>query len=252
MANGIRVRNIFDPASKEPFKISRSKIELFVECPQCFYLDRRLGVSRPPGFPFTLNNAVDTLFKKEFDIHRADKTTHPLMKTYGVDAVPFNHERIEEWRDALRRGVQYLHKPTNFIVAGGIDDVWVDREGALIIVDYKATSTESEITLDSEYRAGYKRQMEIYQWLFRHNDFKVSDVGYFVYANGKTDRKAFDGKLEFDVILLKHVGDDSWVEGTLLEAKDCLLGAMPASSPKCEYCKYRNAAKDVAQPSTLF
>src|SRR3989338_3464891 len=69
----------YDPASKEPFKVSRSKIDLFVECPRCFYLDARLGVKRPSGPSFTLNNAVDELFKREFDVHRTARTTHPLM-----------------------------------------------------------------------------------------------------------------------------------------------------------------------------
>ena len=57
-------RNIYNPKDKEPFKLSRTKIDLFVECPRCFYLDRRLGVSRPPMFPYSLNQAVDTLLKK--------------------------------------------------------------------------------------------------------------------------------------------------------------------------------------------
>src|SRR3989338_3287294 len=96
--NSKRTRNLFIPGSTEPFKLSRSKIDLFVECPRCFYLDRRLGVGRPPGFPFTLNSAVDTLLKKEFNIHRAQKTAHPLMKTYGIDAVPFQHDNLESWR----------------------------------------------------------------------------------------------------------------------------------------------------------
>ena len=53
-----------------PFKFSRSKVELFMECPKCFYIDRVKGVSRPSGFTFSLNNAVDALFKKEFDDYR--------------------------------------------------------------------------------------------------------------------------------------------------------------------------------------
>jgi hypothetical protein len=79
----------------------------------------------------------------------------------------------------------------------------------LIVVDYKATSSENKPTLDAEYRQGYKRQMEVYQWLVRQNGFKVSNTGYFVYANGRKDLKAFDGKLEFDVDLLDYEGDDS-------------------------------------------
>ena len=72
---------------------------------------------------FTLNNAVDTLLKKEFDIHRAAGTAHPLMKHYGVEAVPFAHEKMDEWRDSLRRGIQYADPETNFLVTGGVDDI---------------------------------------------------------------------------------------------------------------------------------
>ena len=42
-----RTRNLYDPKSKEPFKLSRSRIESFIHCPKCFYLDRRLGVGQP-------------------------------------------------------------------------------------------------------------------------------------------------------------------------------------------------------------
>ena len=87
--NPKRTQNLFEPKSKIPYKLSRSRIDLFLNCPRCFYLDRRLGVSHPPGFPFTLNSAVDFLLKKEFDIHRLKKEPHPLMKAYGMDLVPF-------------------------------------------------------------------------------------------------------------------------------------------------------------------
>lgn len=237
-----RIKNIYNPNSSEPFKLSRSKIELFIECPRCFYLDRRLGVGRPPGFPFTLNSAVDTLLKKEFDIHRARGSKHPLMETYGVDAIPYEHKQINEWRENFK-GMQFLHRPTNFVITGAIDDVWINPQKELMIVDYKATSTSSEITLDVEYRSAYKRQMEIYQWLFRQNGFSVSDTGYFVYANGDKDKEAFDGKLEFNVQIIPYTGSDLWVEKTIFDAKRCLNGEIPPSAEKCEYCTYREAAK---------
>ena len=81
-------KKLFDPSSKESFKISRSKIDVFKQCERCSYLDIRLGVKRPSGPSFTLNNAVDELFKREFDVHRANGTQHPLAKEYNVDAGP--------------------------------------------------------------------------------------------------------------------------------------------------------------------
>ncbi len=214
-----------------------------MRCARCFYLDRRLGVGEPDGYPFTLNSAVDHLLKKEFDIHRIKGDPHPLMKHYKIDAVPFMHRDLDRWRENFV-GMQVLYEPTNLLVTGAIDDVWSDPKGQLHIVDYKATAKDSEVNLDADWQIGYKRQMEIYQWLFRQAGFRVSDTGYFVYANGKKDREAFDAKLEFDVKIIPYTGDSSWVEKELKNIKKCLTSdILPASSAECQFCAYRAAAE---------
>lgn len=238
----LRTRNIFDPKSSEPFKLSRSKIEDFLRCRCCFYLDRRLGVGKPPSLPFSLNSAVDHLLKKEFDIHRAKGEQHPLMKHYGVDAVPFQHPDLDTWRENFV-GLQYHHDPTNFIIMGAVDDIWHSNLGELIVVDYKSTSKDAEVSIDASWQSGYRNQMEIYQWLLRRLGFQVSSIGYFVYANGRRDAAAFDGKLEFKVSLLPYEGNDEWVEPTILEAREVLSAdVIPESASDCEYCQYRQAA----------
>lgn len=233
------------PGSKEPFKLSRSAIDLYVECPRCFYLDKRLGIGRPPGFPFSLNSAVDHLLKKEFDIHRVKNTTHPLIKAYGLTAVPFAHKDLEIWRENFK-GVTFFQEKNNFIVSGAIDDIWINQDKELIIVDYKATAKDGEVSLDAPWQDGYKRQMEVYQWLFTKNGFKVSPTGYFVYCNGIKDKEAFDGKLEFKIKILPHRGSNSWIEGTLDDIKKCLdSDEIPDASENCDYCKYRRVAENV-------
>jgi CRISPR/Cas system-associated exonuclease Cas4 (RecB family) len=245
--NANKTRNLFDSKSDQPFKLSRSKIDLFLNCPRCFYLDRKLGVGRPPGFPFNLNSAVDALLKKEFDVHRANKTAHPMLKNYGLDLIPFAHEKIDEWRENFK-GVQFLHQPTNFLVTGAVDDIWTDDAGELYVVDYKSTSKSSEVNLDADWQIGYKRQMEIYQWLLRQNGFKVSNSGYFVYCNGNADAEAFDARLEFDISVLLYVGDDSWVEKTLSDIKKCLIAnKLPKSDKACDYCNYLEAVQKVSK-----
>ncbi len=238
--------NQYIPGSLVPYRLSRSKIDLFLNCPRCFYLDRRLGVGQPPSFPFTLNSAVDKLLKKEFDIHRAEQKAHPLMRAYKIDAVPFQDARMDEWRDALRRGIQYLHQPTNLLITGGVDDIWINSQEELIIVDYKATAKNGEINIDADWQVAYKRQMEIYQWLFRKNKFLVSKTGYFVYCNGETDREAFDGRLEFDIKIIPYEGDDSWIEKTIIDIHHCLESVkIPLAAEDCDFCNYRQAAKRV-------
>jgi CRISPR/Cas system-associated exonuclease Cas4 (RecB family) len=234
--------NLFRPENEDPFKISRSKIELFLECPKCFYLDRRLGVSRPSIPAFTLNSAVDVLMKKEFDIHRNKGTTHPLMKAYKINAIPLAHEKMDQWRENFK-GVGCLYKPTNFWVFGAVDDIWINSKGEMHVVDYKSTSTTAKISLDDEYKQAYKRQMEIYQWLLRQNNFVVSNTGYFVYVNGRKDKAAFDGKLEFDIQLITYEGNASWVEKILKDIYKVLLSdQLPKSKSTCHYCSYRNSA----------
>ncbi len=202
-------------------------------------------MGRPPGFPFNLNTAVDTLLKKEFDIHRAGKTPHPLMKTYGIDAVPFQHMMMDEWRENFK-GIQYLYTPTNFLVTGAVDDIWQNKQGELIVVDYKSTSKNSEVSLDADWQISYKRQLEIYQWLLRQLGYPVAPVGYFVYANGITDREAFDGKLEFDVKVLPYEGNDTWVAGALRNIRACLdADTVPPAGEQCDYCRYREAVAGV-------
>jgi len=242
--NPRRTRNLYKKGDKVSFKLSRSKIDLFIECPRCFYLDRKLGIGRPPGFPFALNSAVDCLLKKEFDYHRARATAHPLMKNYGVDAVPFKHEKMDLWRDSLRGGIETLDHNTNLIISGGVDDIWVNTLGELLVVDYKATAKAGEVNIDATWQNSYKRQVEVYQWLLRRNGFKVSDIAYFVYANGKLDRKAFDAKIEFDIKLIPYKGDDSWIKSILIDIKKCLdSDKIPDSSRDCDYCLYKDEAK---------
>lgn len=245
-----RKRNLFDPSSIAPFKLSRSKIELFTKCARCFYLDRRLGIAQPPGFPFNLNSAVDHLLKKEFDIHRAKKRAHPLMKAYGLDAVPYAHEQLDEWRDPFR-GITYHHEPSNLLVTGGVDDIWINPSTEeLIIVDYKATSKDAEVSIDAAWQDSYKRQMEVYQWLFRQNGYPVSNTGFFVYCNGKRDAEAFDARLEFDIKLIPYEGSDEWLDSALRAIRSCLAAvSIPSASSGCDYCRYVTAVGDALRNS---
>ncbi|MEK7552701.1 MAG: PD-(D/E)XK nuclease family protein [Patescibacteria group bacterium] len=197
-----------------------------------------------------MNAAVDHLLKKEFDVYRAKQIQPPLLVEHGLDARPFQHPKLNEWRENFV-GVQYHHRPSNFLVTGAVDDVWVKPHGELIVVDYKATSKDSEVTLDAEWQRGYKNQMEIYQWLLAQNGFSVDPTGYFVYANGRRDRPTFDGRLEFVIKLIPYRGETNWIESKLEEIKGCLTSARPPQPNKtCPLCDYRRRAEKALYPQS--
>ena len=237
-----RRQNIFDPKSEAPFELSRSKIELYFSCPRCLYLDRRLGVSPPQLADFKLYNAIDEIMKREFDVYRERSESHPVAVAAGVDAVPFSHPDLDTWRNPFK-GVRHHHTESNFIVFGGVDDVWQDSDDALVVVDYKSTCVPGKPDLDKSWHDQYRRQIEVYQWLFRENGFDVSETGYFVFANAKDDAATFDGALNFDLSLVPHEGDTSWIDSTLSDIRTLLSSdTIPSYGKWCNLCPYRDAA----------
>ncbi len=223
------------------WKLSRSKIDSYLECPRCFYLDNKLGTKRPSTPAFTLNVAVDTLFKREFDYYREKQQPHPLMEQYQIAAVPFAHPELTNWRDPFV-GIEYTHVATGLRLSGGVDDLWINKDEELIVVDYKATSKPGHLTSldDSSWGEQYARQISVYQWLLRQNGFKVSSVGYFVYANADDSHNDFADTLHFETTIIPTHGDTDWIEPLLPKIKATLENPRyPDSASHCEYCAYR-------------
>jgi CRISPR/Cas system-associated exonuclease Cas4 (RecB family) len=224
-------------------KLSRSAIEEFIKCPLCFYLRRKLGLKPPAMVPLTLAVATDALLKNEFDAIRVTGENHPLWERHGLKLRAFQHTNIDTWRSNFK-GMRVNHEATGVEISGAVDDIWENLETSeLHIVDYKSTSKKDEPTLEGGFGEGYKRQMDIYQWLFRQAGFKVSRIGYFLYVNGlKQNRfyeKKLDGVMHFDTTLIPYESDDSWVDATIRKAVDCLdSDTVPGPGSECDSCRY--------------
>jgi CRISPR/Cas system-associated exonuclease Cas4 (RecB family) len=239
-----RKRNLFEPANKEPFALSRSKLECWIKCPSCFYLDRRLGV-KPPGMPsMTLNRAVDTLMKNEFDGYRSKQTPHPAFVKHGIEAVPLSHPDLDVWRSNFK-GIKFLHRPTNLLISGAPDDILV-ADGKWAVLDFKGTASKQVIVaLDTEYRQSYQRQVEIYSWLLKMNGHPVGKTAYLLFANASTDRPSLNGRLEFDMQLVEIEVKIDWIEPVLANIKKTLLSEVPPKPAKdCENCQYVSSVNE--------
>ena len=231
-------------------KLSRSSIEQYLNCKRCFILMYKYKV-RLNTLPFTLNTAVDNLCKNEFDYYREKQEPHPLFLENNIDAVPFKHEEIDKWRSNFQ-GISYDDSDTDVHFYGAVDDVWVKPNGELILSDVKSTSKNNfdweETWNKYEYPKGYRRQLEMYQWLFRKNGFKVSDTAYLVYFNGLKNEPMFNQTLKFELHLIKLDCNDSWVSKTISEAKNLMdQDIYPDGSFSCDTCRYLKKRRDVSQ-----
>ena len=243
----IRKNNTYKYQTGKTFKLSRSGIDSFIKCQRCFYLNK-VGNIKDIGMPgFSLNSAHDELMKKELDIYREKGEAHPYMESLKRNLIPFQHENMEDWRNNFK-GVTYHHEKTDLIITGAIDDVWIDTDtNELVIVEYKSTSTQSEIDLNdgTPWKEQYKRQIDIYQWLFKMNGFPVADDSVFLYSNGLKKSRKFNDVMKFKTYVLEYKGSTEWVEEKIHEIKKVLDGKyIPEIKEECETCSYIVSVKE--------
>jgi hypothetical protein len=246
----VRKNSLYDKKSDSPFKISRSKFSNFLSCKRCFYLDRVIGLKEPSMPGWSLNSTVDELLKKEFDQYRNIKKPHPMMIRHNLNFIPFQHKDLNVWRNSLKGGISYLDEKLNLVIHGGVDDVWFDLDNKkLIVVDYKAQSTNYPVStqsyLNSEWHLSYKLQMDIYVHILRKMSFSVSDMSYFYVCNGEKTNNQFENKMDFKTTLVPYSTNTSWIEGRLKEMKEVLnLDTPPDVEPTCEKCAYLKGGKN--------
>ena len=264
----------YKPDNPEPYELSRSAIDKMVKCEACFWLEKVKGVKTPKMPGFNLNTNTDTLLKKDFDAIRG-QGPNSLMLAAGLGHLrPFWHEDIGKWADAMHFGAEGRfhvdHVETNIRFGGGLDDVWENIEtGELHIVDYKSTAqtTNTPKPMDesfiappsdakeADYKAGYRRQMDMYQWIARQLGYRVSDTGYFLYVDGQHVNESgmldanepWQAWMRFNVAVIPYQGNDSWVEDALRRARYLVseVKTCPEHSAGCEYGAYLKSVSEV-------
>ena len=236
----------YNPEKK--FKISRSKIELFYNCPRCYYKDAKLGIRKPPMPGWAINSAVDALLKKEMDFCRREDRPHGIFKEYSLDIKPFKHEDIEKWQNSFT-GIQYHDEKHNFLLYGGVDDIMVNKDNELVVIDFKATAKAANIVSSADvYDNGksYKRQLEIYSWLLQKNNFDVSSTGYLMYYNGDASKPHLGQEMHFRRTLVPFELDTNWIDPMIDNLYDCLQkDKMPDHNPDCEECVYLKTISEI-------
>ena len=248
-----RHRGTYKPDHPAPYELSRSRIENFVKCEACFYLQQVKGVKFPSIPGFNINEATDVLLKKDFDKCRELGVTHPFLEARGLGhLVPLRHDNFELWTQSLHFGAEgrfnTIHEETDLKVGGCLDDVWQNtKSGKVHIVDYKSTSQKSpgrEITLDDKWKVAYKRQMDLYIWIMQRIGLQVSSIGYFLYCDGdRFGNQPFlgetDALMHFRMSVLPYESNQDWIEPTLYRIRETLDGtAYPRHSPDCEYGQF--------------
>tara|TARA_B100000029_G_C17402237_1_gene897494 strand:- start:45 stop:860 length:816 start_codon:yes stop_codon:yes gene_type:complete len=250
-----RIRK-FDPNSEKSFTVSRTRIQNFLDCPRCFYLQNRIGIKTLKSLPFRLNSATDTLLKKTFDVARDKQEVHKYFKENNINLIPFKHEKMSEWQQNFQ-GVKYHYEKANLIVQGAVDDILINlKTKELSPIEYKSTQTkdgEQIKYLGKPHHKSWKNQLEIYGYLLEKNGFKISENSYIVFCNADISPEEWEEKLNFDVQVIPYKMDYSWVEPTLDEIKELLIqNRIPdfSDADECDMCRYLLEHEEIKEAET--
>jgi len=172
-------------------QLSPNSLNLFLECPHCFWLDKKAGIRRPPPYPYALNAAVDVLLKQEFDSYRAKNELHPLLVEHNIQAKLFSNQNLlNQWRSNFS-GIRYYDPELEATIFGAVDDVLEFKDGKLAALDYKSTGSTVANIYDR-----FQLQLDIYTYLLEKNGFLTPRKGYLAFyivdkGNGFVDRLPF-------------------------------------------------------------
>ena len=225
-------------ANQKPIQLSPNSLNLFLECPRCFWLDKKEGIRRPQPYPYALNMAVDVLLKQEFDEYRAKNELHPLLVDNNIPAKLFsNQELLNQWRSNFS-GIRYYDVELDATIFGAVDDILEFGDKKLAPLDYKSTGSAIAHVYDR-----FQLQMDIYTFLLEKNGFSTPRKGYLAFYI--VDKKeGFGDRLPFRKELHEIETDPSDVAGLFKEAVAVLRRISPP--PHSQDCQYGNWLKGAA------
>jgi hypothetical protein len=224
-------------ANIKPIQLSPNSLNLFLECPLCFWLEKRRGIRRPQPYPYTLNAAVDLLLKEEFDKYRARKELPPLILANNIPAKLFqNQELINEWRDNFK-GIRYYDSDLDAILFGAVDDILEFEGSKLAPLDYKTTGSAVPTVYDR-----FQLQMDTYTHLLEKNGYSTPRKGCLAFYI--VDKKSgFEDKLPFRKEIHLIDTDPSYVQGIFEDAVATLRKVTPPDhSQDCQFGRWLKEA----------
>ncbi len=217
-----------------PKRLSPSQLNLFNDCPRCFYKHHILNIKRPRGIFPSLPSGMDRVIKDYYDTYRAKKTLPPEIAKYVEGKLLPDLALMNKWRN-WRTGPEYHDNSRDAYLSGALDDCLVDgttKGGYYIPLDYKTRGAAPQEGKSEEY---YGIQLSCYNLMLQANGHKVRDYAYLVYYYPK---EVFSkGDVRFNVEVVKIGAKASYGREVFEKALKVLKGKKePESAEGCEYC----------------
>lgn len=221
-------------ASNDIIYLSPTKLNLFQECPLCFWLSVIKKIPRPETPTSTLPRGMDDLIKKYFDRYRKLGKLPPEIEGKVQGKLLPDQKLLNEWRKISKNSQpHFFDKNLNACLFGGLDECFLDGN-YYIPVDYKTRG----FNLKENSLSYYQTQLDCYTFLLEANGYKHLSFGYLIYYIPTEVKEK--GQVKFSVEPYKIETNSQRGYQIFKEAVECLKGPKPQAHRDCKFCSWRN------------
>jgi len=212
--------------------LSPTSLNLYLNCPRCFWLAIVKNVKRPSSPMSSIPIKMDSIIKNYFDRYRAVGELPPILRGQVTG-------RLTQGMPTTLR-----HEEENGILLWGRpDDYFEFEDGATVPFDHKTRSGPP-----GDIHPAYKLQMSVYSYLLRLNGYKTADNALFGFYF--PDESDLHIGMRIRCMVVKVATDPDGVKNLVTRACDVLHGSMPEAAENCRYCSWNEEIQKLLPPTS--
>lgn len=207
-------------------KISATSLSMVDECPLCFWLEHKKGISRPSLPPARILNQLDSAIKKYIRVFHNSSCVPEWLEANGFRGVLRGPQNLE-----------FLDTATNIKLAGKLDELLKEEDGTYCVIDFKS-GRMPENRIVPYY---YQTQIDAYAYLVENSIRASVKRGALVYFTLKSGNEIKNYLLPFDINVLEVNVNKNSIPKTLRKIQEILSEERaPESGNNCKFCMWRS------------
>ncbi|RKY31669.1 MAG: hypothetical protein DRP74_04330 [Candidatus Omnitrophota bacterium] len=204
-------------------KLSPSSLNLFLECPRCFWLYINKNIKRPSIPVATITTGLDRVVKAHFDTYRIKNELPSIVKGKIPGKLMRNFPN-KGW-------LEFVDYKINAKLGGYLDECLDLGDNFFAALDHKTRGTPPK-----ETHSAHQFQMDAYTFLLEENKFPTKRTAYLIYYIPK--EVSTGNSIEFDVIASELKADPEKAKKIFYAAVAELKKPIPASGNTCAFCQW--------------
>lgn len=208
-------------------KLSASTLNLYLECPRCFWFTLNKKIQRPKGPFSSLPSGIDLVLKEYFNQFRQKGDLPDILKGKLSGRIIY----------PLPKSFRFYEPRLNALLFGQLDECLEIEKNFFAPLDHKTRGFPTK----EDTHTFYQLEMDVYTLLLEENRYMTKKFGYLVFyypVRGKSIKEGFPYETE----IKKIPTDPERAKKIFSQAVEVLKKPEPPSySESCPYCNWARA-----------